>query len=281
MEALDYRGKTAAITGAAGGLGKGLARCAVDRGMNVVIADKAADLLRETAAELDALGGSVLAVPTDVTDPEAVERFAQQATDRFGPVHLLVNNAGIETLGFSWEIPAHVWALAVNVNLLGVVYCANAFVRRMIEAGQPAQIANVSSIGGVATMALTAPYTVTKHAVVAYTESLKLDFDLKQAPIDVSLIMPGSMATRIFTDAPAVEGDPYVVAHRQIMHEMLQKGLTPQQAAETIFEQLARRQFWITTDRPVLESMIKERGRYLAALETPVLHEQLRSLFGH
>ena len=113
---------TAVVTGAGSGIGEGLARACAQFGMNVVLADIAEDRLNKLAAEINAAGGTALPVVTDVTDIAALERLADAAYERFGAVKLVVNNAGIETIGFSWEIPDETWDRLLGINIRGVVH---------------------------------------------------------------------------------------------------------------------------------------------------------------
>jgi NADP-dependent 3-hydroxy acid dehydrogenase YdfG len=127
-----FGGNVAVITGASSGIGAGLARHAAQLGMRLVLADIAADRLREFAGTLP---GEVLPVATDVSDPAAVEALAEAAYARFGTVDMLVNNAGIMAFGWSWEIPAERWDAMLRVNIGGAVNGIRAFVPRMLEQG--------------------------------------------------------------------------------------------------------------------------------------------------
>jgi NADP-dependent 3-hydroxy acid dehydrogenase YdfG len=138
------KGGVAVITGAGSGIGEGLARHAAEIGMTVVLADIAKDRIDKVAADIVAEKGKALAVPTDVSKPEALEALADAAYNAFGEVRLLINNAGIETLGYTWEIPAATWDKTLGININGVVHGVRAFVPRMIAAGKPAFIANTS-----------------------------------------------------------------------------------------------------------------------------------------
>ena len=124
----------AVITGAAGGIGAGLAREAARRGMQVVLADRDADALREVAA---GIGAAALAVPTDVTEPASVEALAEAAYATHGQVDLLFNNAGVLSTGFSWEIPADKWQQSLDVNVTGILNGIRA-ARRPARAKPPA-----------------------------------------------------------------------------------------------------------------------------------------------
>jgi len=274
-----FTGGTAVITGAGSGIGEGLARVAARLGMNVVLADIAQERVERVAAEIAATGAQALAVVTDVTDIAALERLADAAWDRFGGVRLVINNAGIETIGYSWELPDATWDKAIDINIRGVVHGSRIFARRMLEAGEPGYIANVASIGSLGMMPTQAPYMMSKHAVLSFTECLFLEMRLKQAPITVSAVLPAQVATRIFADAPADLTSPMVSRQREMMHAMItQAGITPEQAGEIILGGIASGEFWVSTHPETTASMAAARAVYLSALATPALPDEVRAL---
>jgi len=274
-----FAGGTAVITGAGSGIGEGLARVAAGLGMNVVLADVAEDRLAHVAGDIVAAGGSALAVPTDVTDIGALERLADAAYDRFGEVRLAINNAGIETIGYSWDIPDATWDRLLSINVRGVVHGSRIFARRMMAAGKPGYIANVASIGALGMMPTQAPYMMSKHAVLSFTECLFLEMQLQKAPIHVSAVLPAQVATRIFDDAPTDPGSAMAEKQRGMMQAMLsQTGLTPMQAGEVILDGIASGAFWVSTHPDTTAHMARSRADYLAALATPTLAEEARSL---
>jgi NAD(P)-dependent dehydrogenase (short-subunit alcohol dehydrogenase family) len=274
-----FAGGTAVITGAGSGIGEGLARCAAELGMNVVLADVAADRIEKVAAEIADGGGTAFPVVTDGTDRFAIERLADAAYDRFGSVRLVINNAGIETIGYSWEIPAEVWDRLLAINVSGVVHGSRIFAKRLVEAGEPAFIANVASIGALGMMPTQAPYMMSKHAVLSFTECLFLEMQLKGAPIHVSAVLPGQVATRIFEDAPADRQSGFVEKQRTLMKAMLeQTGLTPIAAGQIILEGIAAKRFWVSTHPETTAHMAKGRANYLSALSDPSLAEEARVL---
>lgn len=274
-----FAGGTAVITGAGSGIGEGLARVAARLGMNVVLADVAADRLAHVAGEIEAAGGTALAVPTDVTDIAALERLADAAYDRFGDVRLAINNAGIETIGYSWDIPDPTWDRLLSINVRGVVHGSRIFARRMLASGTPGFIANVASIGALGMMPTQAPYIMSKHAVLSFTECLFLEMQLQNAPIRVSAVLPAQVATRIFDDAPTEPGSAMAQKQRGIMQAMLaQTGLTPIQAGEVILDGIASGEFWVSTHPDTTAHLAKARADYLAALATPALAAEARAL---
>jgi NAD(P)-dependent dehydrogenase (short-subunit alcohol dehydrogenase family) len=273
-----FGGGVAVITGAGSGIGEGLARHAAALGMKVVLADIATARIEALAAEIRAAGGEALPVTTDVSDPAALDRLAEKTRAAYGPVRLLINNAGIETLGFSWEIPAATWEKTLAINIHGVIHGVRAFVPDMLASGQKCYIANLSSIGGLGMMPIQTSYILSKHAVLSFTECLHLEMQLKKAPVQVSVVLPGPVATRIFADADA-GADPLVARHRATMRAMLEhSGITPQEAAARIFTQLAAGQFWISTHPEITQHMARLRADHLSGLTPPSMAQETTAL---
>lgn len=275
----SLRGRAAVITGAGSGIGEGLARVAARRGMPVVLADIAVDRIERVAGDIAATGGTALAVRTDVTRIADLEALADAAYGAFGDVALVVNNAGIESIGYSWELPDAVWDATIDINVRGVVHGSRIFARRMIAAGREAFISNVASIGGLGMMPTQAPYTMTKHAVLSFSECLFLEMQLAGQPIHVSAVLPAQVATRIFEDAPTAAGSAMVDRQHAIMRHMLSEtGLSPEEAAERILDGIASGAFWVSTHPDSMAHMAAARARHLAALTEPALAEEARVL---
>jgi NADP-dependent 3-hydroxy acid dehydrogenase YdfG len=272
MKNNSVSGGVAVITGAASGIGEALARHAVQQlNMKVVLADISEQALNRVANELTAVGGDVLPVVTDVSNPADMDNLADKTFSHYGSVKLLVNNAGIEMLGFSWEISADQWEKILNVNIHGVVHGVRAFLPKMIDSGEPCIVANMSSLAGVSIAPIQASYVMSKHAVLAFSECLHLELAIKQAKVQVSAILPGPVKTKIFeTVDEAVE--PAVAAHRQQMIELLdQNGMSAEEAAETIFSQLQAGQFWVSTHPQITKAMAQQRAESLSNLSTPFI----------
>jgi NAD(P)-dependent dehydrogenase (short-subunit alcohol dehydrogenase family) len=274
-------GGVAVITGAAGGIGAGLAEVAAELGMRLVLADIDADRLRDVAQRLSANGSEVLPVTTDVRDPAALDRLADETYDRFGEVRLLINNAGIEALGYTWELSAEQWNRVVDINVLGVIHGVRAFAGRMVKAGKPAFIANLSSIGGLGMMPIQTPYILSKHAVLSFSECLYLEMEQAKAPIRVSAVLPGAVSTRIFDDAPGGSNPGSIDGHRAAMqHILAAHGMAPADAARLILDQIAEGRFWVSPHPDVMRASAERRAAHLAQLSTPALTAEGRSLLG-
>ena len=273
-----FRGGVAVITGAGSGIGEGLARATAELGMTVALADVARDRIERVASEIRASGGDAHPLPTDVADPAAIDRLASTVHERFGDVRLLVNNAGIETLGLTWDLPAEVWEKTIRINVLGPIHGVRAFAPRMLAAGKPAWIANVSSIGGLGMMPVQTPYIVSKHAVLSFSECLRLEMELTGAPISVSAVLPGPVSTRIFEDAALGRDGASVAGHRRAMKEMISGGLSGRQAADLILAGVAAGAFWVSTHPDLTAQMAKQRAAHLATQATPTLTPEARAM---
>lgn len=257
---------TAVITGAASGIGAGLAREAVRRGMTVVLADCDAAALADVAA---ALGPQAYAYPTDVRDPAALEALAEAAFAQHGGVDLLFNNAGVLTTGLSWEISADAWQRALDINIGGVVNGLRAFVPRMIAAGAAARIINTASVGGFLPSPFMAPYSATKFAVVALTESLAGELAALGCPIAVSLLAPGPVKTDIFRETPPASAQPF----HDVMTRLLgAHGMEADAFAGLVFAGIDRGDYWIIPQPEALDPALEARHAGIMARQAPTFY---------
>jgi NAD(P)-dependent dehydrogenase (short-subunit alcohol dehydrogenase family) len=277
----EFEGRVAVVTGAASGIGKGIARTAAREGMRVVLADVEAPALEATAAEVQGLGAEVLAVPTDVTDPEAVEALAAAAYEGFGAVHLLCNNAGVFQAGVIWERSRADWEWVMGVNFWGVLNGIQAFVPKMLEVGEPGHIVNTSSVAGITTVAYSGPYVVSKFACASLTECLAHDFRAQGASIGVSCLVPGAVATGIARSgrnrsAVSGAGEPpsdaqapdHAFVEQALADLIAEKGREPDEAGEIVFAGIRAGDFWITT-MDDLDPLMQERYDAIRARQLP------------
>ncbi|MFD6354798.1 SDR family NAD(P)-dependent oxidoreductase [Nocardia tengchongensis] len=191
-----FAGRTAVVTGAAGGIGAALAAELGARGMSVVLADIDEIGVRRTAAELREGGVRALGVGVDVSDPESVAALAAASYAEFGSVELLCNNAGVLLFGSVADSSIGDWRWLSSVNVEGMLNCLNAFLPQMIQAGGWRHVMNTASTHAfLPDTANSALYSATKHAVVGIT--LGLRGELAAQGIGVTLLCPGQAATRI------------------------------------------------------------------------------------
>ncbi|WP_246087332.1 SDR family oxidoreductase [Sphingorhabdus contaminans] len=256
----------AVITGAASGIGAGLAREAARRGMQVVLADRDAIALESVAA---GIGTCAHPVVTDVTDYAAVDALATLAFDRFGAVDLLFNNAGVMATGLSWEIPADKWAASWKVNVDGILNGLRAFVPRLIAANCPARIINTASVGGFLPSPLMAPYSATKFAVVALTEALAGELKMLRSKIEVSLLAPGPVKSDIFRDPPPQAAEQF---HGVMTSMLAQNGLEPDAFANRVFDAIERGEYWIIPQPEAFDQGFTARTETIAKRQAPIFY---------
>ena len=274
----DFAGKTAVVTGAGSGIGRALALEAASRGMNIVLADINEQDLRAVQAELGGSGADTLAVPTDVSDYGAVEHLAEEAERRFGPVHLLFNNAGVSSAPKPvWESSLSDWEWVVGVNLMSVVYGVKVFVPRLLAHGEPAHVVNTASIAGLISNARMNAYGVTKHAVVALSETLFLDLQEVSSSIGVSVLCPAWVKTQIHTSERnrdrAERTDPRTLDPKSAgvagaISGLVESGMEPADIAKSVFAAIETDTFYILTHAP-FEKLIKQRLTGITEGATP------------
>jgi NAD(P)-dependent dehydrogenase (short-subunit alcohol dehydrogenase family) len=276
-----FGGGVAVITGAGSGIGAGLARHASKLGMTTVLADIDADAVAALRGELTAAGGAAFDAVCDVRDADAVKALADRVYGDIGPVRLLVNNAGVEQFGYLWDTPVANWNRVMDVNVSGVFHGVRAFLPAMLAAGTPAWVWNLSSIGGVSTVPRQAPYIVSKHAVLAMTECLRVEVEMAGHAdhICVQAVLPGPVESNIFNAAGGVDTDVTNRAaadasksERDAMFSIV--AMDPQTAAETIFGQSAAGGFYLTTHPEQVGAAMTERARVLTAQEAPHLRDR-------
>jgi NAD(P)-dependent dehydrogenase (short-subunit alcohol dehydrogenase family) len=255
-----FAGRTAVITGGGSGFGREFALLAHRSGMQVVVADVQADALEATRAELEGLGAQVLALRTDVSKAADVEALAAATVARFGAPSLVFNNAGVGgTGGLVWENSQTDWEWVMGVNVWGVIHGVRVFTPLMLAAaradpGFEGHIVNTASMAGLLTPPNMGAYNVSKHAVVALTETLYQDLGLVTDQVSCSVLCPYFVPTGIFKserNRPAELGRrEALTASQRIASEMGQKAVSSgkvsaAQVAQMTFEAVAAGQFYV------------------------------------
>ena len=263
----EFMDKVAVITGAASGIGFGIAERCAQEGMRVVLAGINLENLNEAEKELKQIGTQTLCVQTDVSKREDIETLAKKTIDNFGAVHLLVNNAGLGAGLSIWESTWSDWEWVMGVNLWGIIYGVKVFVPIMLEQDEQCHIVNTSSIAGLLPYHPSAPYQVTKHAVVALTENLQYSLIQKKSKIRASVLCPGYVKTRILgaernrpkkLQNEPVKLSPEQAAILQYLQESIDAGISPQDVAEILFRAIKEERLYINTN-PELNSRVQER----------------------
>jgi NAD(P)-dependent dehydrogenase (short-subunit alcohol dehydrogenase family) len=275
----DVAGKVAVITGAASGIGRGMAESFAAAGMKVVLSDVEEEALTETTKALRDEGAEVHAVVTDVSKAEQVKALADESVKRFGAVHVLCNNAGVAIpTGSSWETTLDDWKWTIDVNLMGVIHGVLSFVPIMLELGSESHIVNTASIAGLVAGADIASYAVTKFGVVALSEHLYLELERAGARTKVSVLCPGFVATKIMDaernrpadrqDASPTPTDPHLEIFYDWFGGQIDKGLAPRAVGDQVLSAIREERFYILT-HPDWNYMIEHRVKSMLEGQNP------------
>jgi NAD(P)-dependent dehydrogenase (short-subunit alcohol dehydrogenase family) len=232
----------------------------------VVLADVDDKALDVVAEEARGLGVEALTVRTDVSDLAAVQALADQAFKRFGNVHLLCNNAGVALWGGLERATHRDWQWAIGVNLWGVIHGVEAFVPRMIKAGEPGHIVNTASMAGLIASQGLGVYNTTKYAVVGLSETLAKD--LKPYRIGVSVLCPMGVQTRIRDSErsrPAALRNAEGPAGGEI--ELIGRYLTPDAVAAMVLDAIRREELYVITHDEGLEPLRRRFERMQQSIE--------------
>lgn len=251
------------ITGASSGIGRAAALAFAGRGARLVLAARRGALLDEVAQACEAAGTQALAVPTDVTDPQAVEALAVAAEERFGHIDVWVNNAGVTALGRFDELPPEVFRQVIETNLFGYVHGARAALARFRRQRHGVLINNASMNAYVAEPYASA-YVASKFAVRALSDSIRSEW-LDEPDIHVCTVLPAVIDTPLFQHAANYDGRPV-------------RAMPPVYPAEQVAGTIVA-----MAERPQRESFVGNSGRLLALQHTlaPAATERMMARMVH
>jgi NAD(P)-dependent dehydrogenase (short-subunit alcohol dehydrogenase family) len=269
----DFKGKVAVVTGAASGIGYGLAERAAKEGMKVVLADVEEGALGKAEKLIESLGVEVLSVKTDVSKADDVKALVKKTIDTFGAVHLLCNNAGVSAGTTAWQSTLADWRWVLGVNLWGVIYGIHFFVPVMLKQDTECHIVNTASVAGLIGGNGNDPYTVSKHGVVALSEALYRELEQAGSNIGVSVLCPGIIDTNILEsernrpaelqnalDTEQMDiSDPKVKAMLQNIKEIFEKGMKPAQVADIVFNAIREKKFYLLPNGEIFKPVIQMR----------------------
>jgi len=294
----SFSEKTCVITGAGSGLGREFALLAAKLGMRLVLADVQQDALKQTEASATALGADVLSHVCDVRRGDEVESLAQAAVKRFGAIHVVFNNAGVGAGGLIWESTQQDWEWVLGVNLWGVIHGVRVFTPLMLASAKAdpnfeGHIINTASMAGLLTPPAMGIYNVSKHAVVALTETLYHDLSLIDAPIGVSVLCPYFVPTGISHSDSVRPSDTQATTQptrsQQISQAMLEKAVSAgkvsaAEVAQITFDAIKAGQFYIYSHPQALGNVERRMQDILQAHnpsdpyeQAPKLRDQLRA----
>ena len=256
----DFKGKTAVLTGGASGFGLECARIGATLGMNVVLVDVQKDALKAAHDEIKAMGVHVMAKRVDVSNADEMQELATAVFERFGAPHFVFNNAGVGAGGLVWENSVKDWEWLLGVNLWGVIHGVRLFTPMMLEAAKKdaayqGHIVNTASMAGLLTPPNMGIYNVTKHAVVALTETLYQDLALVTDQISASVLCPYFVPTGISQSHRNRPSDMHEAGAKPTQSQLIGQAMSDKavgsgkvsaaEVAQMVFDAVAANQFYI------------------------------------
>ena len=266
----EFAGKTIVISGGAEGIGLSIAMAMGKQGMNVVLGDIDSEQLKLAEAELQQAGVEVLTAQMDVTKLEQWQALADQAIERFGKIHMLVNNAGVGGgTGSIEQTDNNEWRWVMDVNLMGVINGTQVMVPHIKQHGEGGWLLNVASMAGMGGVPYGGAYTASKVAVVGMSESWYAE--LQQHNIQVSVLCPAFVKTRINLSMRNKQSDyktggakkeitPQQAAMAAHMQKIIDNGLPVEIVGERVVEALKAKELYIFTHpnyRPTTQARAK------------------------
>jgi NAD(P)-dependent dehydrogenase (short-subunit alcohol dehydrogenase family) len=263
----ELKGKVAAVTGAASGLGRSLALAWAAEGMDVALADVDLENLSSVENEVRGKGVRTFVMQVNVSKAAEVEAFAERTVKQLGAVHVVCNNAGVSPLGAVWENTVADWQWILGVNLWGVIHGVHAFTPRLIAQNE-GHIVNTASVAGLISPPGSGAYNVTKHAVVALSESLHHDLRERHSAVGVSVLCPAYVPTRI-TESERSRPDelknsssellPETLARQAMLKKAVSSGkISADQVAQAVVAAVKAERFYILT-HPRIKGAIRAR----------------------
>ena len=249
----DVTGKTAVVTGAASGIGLGMARAFASAGMSLVLADIEGDRLADVVESFRSDGHAAIGVPTDVSDEAQIQALADAALSEFGAVHTVANNAGIGIGGAVDEMSLDDWRWTIDVDLWGVIYGVRTFLPLLKEQGE-GHITATSSMAGLVSGPVLGAYHVAKHGVVALMDTVRIELKLARSPVRASVLCPGPVDTDVIRSdrnrpqhlSPHETSDLEERFWTNLTSE-LAGGMSPDEVGELVLDAVRNERFWILT----------------------------------
>jgi NAD(P)-dependent dehydrogenase (short-subunit alcohol dehydrogenase family) len=270
----NFKNKTAVLTGAGSGFGLECARIGAKLGMNIVLIDVQQDALDKATAEINAeaakFGGQVMSFRLDISKAAEVEAMAQALFAKLGAPHFVFNNAGVGAGGLIWETTLKDWEWVLGVNVMGVAHGVRVFTPMMLEAAKkdPAyqgHIVNTASMAGLLNAPNMGVYNVSKHAVVAMTETLYQDLKLVTDQISASVLCPFFVATGIsqshrnkpdeFASSDAKPTKSQLIGQAMSDKAVGSGKISAADVAQKVFDAIADDQFYIYSHPKALASV--------------------------
>lgn len=271
----DISGKTAIVTGAASGIGLGIATALAESGANVVMADIQKDAVEAAAHALSGTNKQVMPVRIDVTTEQSVIDALAAAERKFGKLHIACNNAGVPMHGVKLtDVSLADWQFVMGVNVWGVIHGIRHFVPAILKHGEEGHIVNTASVAGVQNRRGThqGPYSMSKYAVLSLTEAL--EHELEGTNVGVSVLCPGPVNTNIPRGArnrPEHMGGPQIRSGEEavLAERLATRGLDPKKVGERVVDAIRTKTFYAFVSAVPAEVIKARHRRIEQALNSP------------
>jgi NAD(P)-dependent dehydrogenase (short-subunit alcohol dehydrogenase family) len=270
----DLKGKVAVVTGAASGLGRSMALAFAAEGMHVALGDVDEINLSLVENEARSKGVRTFTMPLDVSRAQDVEGLRDHALAKLGGIHVVCNNAGVSPLGAAWESSVADWQWILGVNLWGVIHGVRAFAPHLIAQNE-GHIVNTASVSGLISPPGSSAYNVTKHAVVALSETLHHDLRERNSAVGVSVLCPAYVPTRITesernrpAELPVSGKSRETLAREAMLKKAVASGkVSADQVAQAVVAAVKQNRFYILTHARIkgaiqarMEDILAERA---------------------
>jgi NAD(P)-dependent dehydrogenase (short-subunit alcohol dehydrogenase family) len=272
---MDISGKTAIVTGAASGIGLGIATALAESGANVVMADIQKTAVEQAAHGLSGTNKRVMPVRIDVTQEQSVLGALAEVERNFGKLHIACNNAGVPMHGTQMtDVPQGDWEFVIGVNIWGIIHGIRHFVPAILGHGEEGHIVNTASVAGFQNRRGTnqGPYSMSKYAALSLSEALEIE--LEGTNVGVSVLCPGPIATNIARGArnrPDHMGGPQIRANDEatLAERLATTGLDPKKVGERVLDAIRTKTFYAFVSAVPADVIRSRHRRIEEALNSP------------
>ena len=272
---MDISGKTAIVTGAASGIGLGIATALAEAGANVVMADIQKTAVEQAAHGLPVRNKRVMPVRIDVTQEQSVLGALAEVERNFGKLHIACNNAGVPMHGTQMtDVPQGDWEFVIGVNIWGIIHGIRHFVPAILGHGEEGHIVNTASVAGFQNRRGTnqGPYSMSKYAALSLSEALEIE--LEGTNVGVSVLCPGPIATNIARGArnrPDHMGGPQIRANDEatLAERLATTGLDPKKVGERVLDAIRTKTFYAFVSAVPADVIRSRHRRIEEALNSP------------